>query len=249
VPPSDDSSDDELERRHASRPRVGSLGARIVVVAEAPGEYEERIGRPLVGPSGQLLDQWWARVGLGREMMRLENVVEERPPHNQINTLTKEALAGWVADLHKRLALLRDPWVIVAVGNVSLTALTGRVGITKWRGSILTTTLADGRTIKCVPTIHPAATFREPYYAKRCVKDWERIAVEAQSRENVLPIRTHITRPTLKQVEEYADAAIASGAPLSIDIETPHYMIGCVGFSYDPNVSLTVPTLDAVALC
>ena len=84
------------------------------------------------------------------------NVCKLRPPNNY--------LGAWIASTKKAITpahvLLRDKWVlpvvvegykeliaeiemvqpnmIVPMGNLALWALTGRWGITKWRGSLLT---------------------------------------------------------------------------------------------------------------
>ena len=44
----------------------GSLDAKLVLIGEAPGRHEDRIGKPFVGPAGMKLDDWWAGVGLSR---------------------------------------------------------------------------------------------------------------------------------------------------------------------------------------
>lgn len=206
---------------------------------------EEAQGRPFVGASGQKLIQWWRGVGLQRTDFYLTNVVPFRPPGNKIEAVPRLELDEWTDRLHERLAELTDPWVLVPTGNVALRALTGKSKITKHRGSIYEYIDRRQRRVKVIPTIHPAASFRMPRWEKRCVADWRRIAGDAQFRELRLPMREHLTRPTLGDIKEFvnivADARFGADKVLALDIETPGGEVVCVGFSYDPTFSLTIP--------
>ena len=136
--------------------------------------------------------------------------------------------------LHERLAKLSDPWLLVPTGNYALYALTGkgkvkwhthdgketRAGITDWRGSILEYTDLNGRQIKVVPTIHPAATFRQPDYEGVCIRDWIKIANEGTFKETRLPQRVHATQPTLLEVDAYL-GGLSAGSVVAVDIENP----------------------------
>lgn len=138
--------------------------------------------------------------------------------------------------------------------------------IGKHRGSIYEYIDRRGRAIKTIATVHPAALFRQPKWEKRCRLDWARIASDLQFRERRLPERTHIIRPVLGQIVEFTREAEAAGRPLVIDIETPKQKesvvthspktgkayknpkvewgdpeVGCIGFSFDPSFSLTIP--------
>ena len=64
----------------------GAPGARIMLVGEAPGGDEDRIGRPFVGRAGQLLDRMLASIGLDRSKVYIANCVPWRPPGNRTPT-------------------------------------------------------------------------------------------------------------------------------------------------------------------
>lgn len=278
-------------RRQAWKPQqvpgCGPMGARLVVIGEAPGYNEDREGVPFVGAAGYRQGEWWAGVGLSRAAIRIENVVEYRPPGNEIAAFGKVALEAWMEDLHARLAMLTDPWVIVPMGNYALYALTGlgsvfwhsrdgkntRPGITKWRGSILEYTDRRGRTIKVIPTLHPAATFqgREPGPEGEtwCKRDWVRIAQEVQFREVLRPEREHLIKPTWDDLKDF-EALVEKETDhtlLFLDIENPQReeriqvgetktgkpkwkkilttpYIECVGLSLYADFSITIPTND-----
>jgi uracil-DNA glycosylase family 4 len=61
----------------------GPLDSPLVVVGEAPGAEEERLGRPFVGPSGQLLQDLFSRAGLPWILCYVANVLPWRPPGNR----------------------------------------------------------------------------------------------------------------------------------------------------------------------
>lgn len=193
------------------------------------------MGLPFVGPAGFRLREWLERVGLRREAAWIDNVYQHRPSGNRIDTIDRITLEQWMSFLHERIAELEDPWVIVPLGNYALYALTGkgkvhwhlrdgreaRPGILDWRGSILEYTDRRGRVIKCIPTIHPAATFRQPSLERAGVVDWERIADELTFRELRRPVRTHHINPSLSQLAALHQSACHPGAILAIDIENP----------------------------
>ena len=62
----------------------GPLNAKIVVVGEGPGAYEEREGRPFIGPSGHLLEELLASVGINPAEVFYTNLARYRPPGNAI---------------------------------------------------------------------------------------------------------------------------------------------------------------------
>ena len=257
--------------RHGSW--VGDEGhhcdARIVLIGEAGGKEEDLTGLPFMGQSGERLKDWWAKVGLDRNDIYITNVVRRRPnAANDIDLVGKEELQAGVQSLHARLSCLADPYVIVPTGNTSLNALLGygrldtadKLKITDWRGSILSTVLGQ-RSVKTIPTIHPAATFRQPILQKFCIADWSRIAKDSFFKELNLPERTYIIDPEPEQIERFINGAEVGyndlyelGVPpaLVFDVENSLTKRGnqllfkeltCVGFCYDPKFSLTISTL------
>lgn len=218
--------------RVAHVPSWGSTSAKLVLIGEAPGRWEHERGEPFVGPSGQLLKQWWDAVGLTRDAFYITNVLDYQP--RVIDAVPRDEMEEAIRALHARLAALDDPWLIVPTGNYALYALTGkgkvawhqrdgrhlRPGIASWRGSILEYVDQRGRRIKVIPTVHPAATFRTPAYAKSCRADWARIASDVGFRDLRLPVREHAIRPTCDEVEQFVHHALGA-EQLAVDIETP----------------------------
>lgn len=158
---------DGLDIRRGARNFVfadGDPKARVMILGEAPGEEEDRQGRPFVGRAGQLLDQMFAAIGLSRQAVDAEralyitNVLPWRPPGNRRPEQAEiDAMLPFVA----RHVELAAPDVLVLMGNTPCQAALGRQGILRLRGQW---TQAFGRPV--LPMTHPAYVLRNPI-AKR----------------------------------------------------------------------------------
>ena len=143
-------------------PDEGSGRERIIIIGEAPGAEEVAKLRPFIGASGQMLTRLVEGAGLRRQDCYWTNVFPFRPFNNKIETVDRRLLAPWIDALHQRIAGLDDPWVLVPTGNTALRALIGQTGISKHRGSIYGYRDQRGRTLKVIPTLHPAYLPRQP---------------------------------------------------------------------------------------
>lgn len=141
---------------------------KVIFIGEAPGEEEDRQGRPFVGRSGQLLDKMIEFMGLTREQVYITNIVKVRPDSNR--TPTDEEIQSWRPLLISELEHL-SAWKvpIVTLGACATKALLGQdARITQVRGSIHRVDLT-GTKYKVMPTFHPSYLLRNPS-AKEIVK-------------------------------------------------------------------------------
>lgn len=136
----------------------GNPKARVLILGEAPGDEEDRQGRPFVGRAGQLLDRMFAAIGLARDAVDSEralyitNVLNWRPPGNRDPSPEEIALA--LPFLRRHIELV-DPDLIVLMGNSACQAALGRRGILRLRGTWVE---AFGRP--ALPMTHPAYLLR-----------------------------------------------------------------------------------------
>jgi DNA polymerase len=143
----------------------GIFGAPILVLGEAPGRDEDRIGRPFVGRAGQLLDKMLAAIGHSRfeddlAPAYISNSIFWRPPGNR--TPTKIEIAICLPFVQKLLQLAA-PKVIILVGNTpTQTLFEGTPGITRARGNWKTYIQPDGTEVPAMPMFHPAFLLRQP---------------------------------------------------------------------------------------
>lgn len=136
----------------------GVPGARVMIVGEAPGRDEDRVGRPFVGRAGQLLDRMLASINMGRTAenapVYITNVLPWRPPQNRDPSAEEIAMMRPFLTRHIELAA---PEVIVIMGNISAQALLGKRGITRLRGQ-----WTEAQGLPALPTFHPAYLLRNP---------------------------------------------------------------------------------------
>jgi uracil-DNA glycosylase len=71
------------EKATNSVPGEGDINARIAFVGEAPGETEDKTGRPFVGRAGKLLEKGLEKLGMGRFDVWIGNIIKHRPPDNR----------------------------------------------------------------------------------------------------------------------------------------------------------------------
>ncbi|MBA4791001.1 MAG: uracil-DNA glycosylase [Rhizobiales bacterium] len=157
----------------------GNPQARVMLVGEAPGRDEDAQGLPFVGRSGRLLDLMLAAIGLDRTSAYIANVIPWRPPGNRTPTPQETAIC---LPFIRRQVELADPDILICLGNPSAQTLLGVTeGITKTRGRFFPYDTGT-RTIKAMPTFHPAYLLRTPL-GKRLV--WrDLLEVEAALQAN-----------------------------------------------------------------
>lgn len=142
-----------LARAALLNPRMGPEGpddAPLYVLGEAPGEQEDKLGRPFVGASGQLLRSELAVPA------RIWNVLRCRPPANRTPEQVEiECCRPYIA---ADIAKVR-PVVLLAVGAVALRWISGEANISLWHGRYWPVTLR-GHRCWCWAVLHPAYILR-----------------------------------------------------------------------------------------
>ncbi|MHA1286872.1 MAG: uracil-DNA glycosylase family protein, partial [Candidatus Thorarchaeota archaeon] len=151
-------------------PPSGNKDAKLAGVGEQPGmeEIRSRPPKPFVGPAGRGLEECLQMTKIVRRDLYLTNVIKDldAPLKHYIDlgtrgnpTIHPEGYQ-YIQELAEELKSLNLN-AVIAFGNIALLALTNRVGITKWRGSVLESTIVPG--LKVIPTFHPA-TFIPPKF-------------------------------------------------------------------------------------
>ncbi len=149
---------------------AGDPAARIMMVGEAPGADEDRIGEPFVGRSGQLLDRMLGAIGLDRSSVYIANVIPWRPPGNRTPTPQEQAACE---PFVRRQIELADPDILVCLGGPSAQTLLGiKDGILKARGR-WTEYDTGSRRIRAFATLHPAYLLRQPGQKKLAWRDFK----------------------------------------------------------------------------
>jgi DNA polymerase len=140
----------------------GSESAQIVFVGEQPGDREDLVGKPFVGPAGRVFDEGLAAAGIDRRLTYVTNAVKhfkweargKRRIHQRPNAAELAACRPW---LDAELEAI-SPKVLVVLGATAAQALLGRqFRVTKERGRPVESDLAP----HVLATVHPSSILRQ----------------------------------------------------------------------------------------
>jgi len=241
-------------------PPSGDLNAKLAIVGEQPGFHEVRARppRPFIGPAGRGLDECLTMAKIPRHELYLTNVIKDldKPLNAYINfnyrkgdwSLSDEALE-YINELRDELKRLKNLNCVVATGNVPLVALCSRLGISKWRGSVLESTLIPN--LKVIPTFHPA-TFIPPKFnfinKPLITEDLLRAKHESEFPE-IRRIGRNITiKPSFQQSIDTLNHCYnvgLRGQTIDIDIEVINGELDCISFAWEPTSSICIPFRDS----
>lgn len=156
----------------------GNPKAKIMLVGEAPGADEDRLGKPFVGVSGQLLDKILACIGLDRhaevaeDSIYISNILNWRPPGNRTPTPQEMEIAK--PFIEKHIALINPDYLIFCGGVAAQTLLHTKDSISRLRGKkheFSPQTLDLEKPIIAIATYHPAYLLRTPSQKSKVWQD------------------------------------------------------------------------------
>ncbi|MDB5408605.1 MAG: uracil-DNA glycosylase [Rhodospirillales bacterium] len=155
----------------------GNPGARLMLIGEAPGAEEDRLGKPFVGRSGQLLDRMLATIGIDRSSAYITNVLFWRPPGNR--KPTPGEIAACLPFVLRHIALVR-PAIVMLCGGTATSALLGvSEGITRLRGRWFDLAVPGlEQPVPTIATYHPSYLLRSPERKREAWRDL--LAVQAR---------------------------------------------------------------------
>jgi len=147
-------------------PGEGDPHAAVMFIGEAPGQREDALGRPFVGPAGQFLNELLAAAGLDRSTVYIANVVKHRPPANR-DPLPEEitACAGY---LDRQITAI-NPKVIVTLGRYSMARFFPDAKISRIHGQAK---VIKGRVVLAM--YHPAAALHQLTLKQTLIDDFTR---------------------------------------------------------------------------
>ena len=141
----------------------------IMLIGEAPGRDEDRIGKPFVGRAGQLLDKMLASHRAGSRTQRLHYQCDQLAPARQSRSHAGRSRA--CLPFLRRHIELADPQLIILLGAVAARHVVGvSDGIMKLRGRWLEYRVGSSM-VPLMPTLHPAYLLRQPAHKKLAWRD------------------------------------------------------------------------------
>lgn len=221
----------------------GNRNAKLAIVAEQPGlqEIQASPPRPLIGPAGRGFDECLLLTKTPRHELYLTNVIKDldAPLKHYISissqgksTVHPEGMQ-YIQELAEELTHL-NPNCILALGNIALFALTNRIGITKWHGSVLESTIAPG--LKVIPTFHPA-TFIPPKF---------NFINKPLICEDLTKAKHESEFPEIRRQERYIIIGPSFGH--SIDVLNHCYEVGCRGQTIALDIEVINGEVDCISL-
>lgn len=236
-------------------PGFGNPKAKLLICGEAPGYEEDQQERPFVGPSGEFLfDEILKELNVERSEVWTTNVYKFRPPNNQLRLISQVCNPDEQIDKLWREINEINPNCILALGGHAFKILSGREGISKWRGSIITT--HDGN-YKLVGTIHPANIVRSqgdkkavgdykyyPYIWKFIFKqDAAKAVDQAKCKESTSPqryvkvIRDSMELSRVIQANKHLKR-------MASDIESINHIPVCMSLAWSKHEAYVVPLFN-----
>ena len=154
----------------------GNPRANIMFIGEAPGEIEDKTGKPFKGEAGKLLDKMLHAIQLNRENVYLTNIIFWRPPGNR--KPTEEEISACLPFVKKHINLI-NPKILVLVGATAASAILNiQTGITQIRGKWRNIETKDIKSLKSIAIFHPAFLLRQPSRKREAWEDLKKIKIE-----------------------------------------------------------------------
>jgi DNA polymerase len=165
----------------------GNQTASLMLIGEAPGAEEDRLGKPFVGRSGQLLDRMLASIGVDRTRACITNILYWRPPGNR--KPTPGEIESCLPFVQRHIALVR-PKLLMLCGGTATSALLGLSdGITRLRGRWFALAVPGlDPPVETLATYHPSYLLRSPERKREAWRDL--IALQAKLEKLANPLES-----------------------------------------------------------
>ena len=233
-------------------PGMGPIGAKLLILGEAPSYAEIAVGKPFVGPSGKELDRLLQDAEIHRNSCWITNVCKyEVPPNGPGKKIPFSVRAKSVGiNIEEELRALQEeitqirPNCILALGGTALWALSGKTKIGAFRGSIM---FGMGR--KFIPTYHPAhllhqatgGEFKGYWNRQVMIFDFKRALLQSRFPDVTLPQRRLEICKNSYDLARFRDT-YKNKTRMAVDIEANGTCIPvCMGLSFAPGHGMTVP--------
>ena len=150
----------------------GNIDSPIMLIGEAPGEIEDKVGNPFKGESGELLDKMLIAINIKRQNIYTSYAINFRPPDDRKPTSTE--IKRYSVFLKEHISII-NPKIIVLMGSSAMEAVTGiSEKITNERGHWKEVILKN-KTFPLMITFNPSYLIRFPENKKHSWEDLKKI--------------------------------------------------------------------------
>jgi DNA polymerase len=143
----------------------GNPQADLMLIGEAPGAEEDKLGEPFVGRSGQLLTKILQAIEFERDQIYIANILKHRPPDNRNPTADERERS--LPYLVKQIEII-NPKLILCLGKISAETLLGIKSTMKDMRGVFHN---FGNNYELLVTYHPAALLRNPNWKRDTWED------------------------------------------------------------------------------
>ena len=154
----------------------GDISSRIMIVAQAPGESEDKEGRMFIGPSGKVLDELFEHAGIGREDIYMTNLIKCKLP--KYRKPKRDEIESCSPYLDREIDIIQ-PDIIVTLGYFATSYILGKhlIDIPRDFKQVYGRTFftESGRII--LPLRHPAALLYNPELKESMMEDYRKIGI------------------------------------------------------------------------
>lgn len=151
---------------------AGPFDTTVMFIGEAPGQEEDKQGKPFVGRAGEVLTESLANIGLKREDIYITNILKCRPPENR-DPRTQE-IQQCLSYLLEQINLV-NPEIITTLGKVSTRVILKRRNIRIKRISNVRGEIFQLKDHVVLPTYHPAAALYNPALKEKIEADFKKL--------------------------------------------------------------------------
>lgn len=150
----------------------GNIDSPIMLIGEAPGEIEDKVGNPFKGESGELLDKMLIAINIKRQNTYTSYAINFRPPEDR--KPTSPEIKRYSNFLKEHISII-DPKIIILMGSTAMEAVTGineKISSErgKWKEIIL-----NNNTYPLMITFNPSYLIRYPDNKKYSWEDLKKI--------------------------------------------------------------------------
>lgn len=157
-------------------PGEGNPDTDILFIGEAPGFFEDQIGRPFVGNAGKLLDKMLGSINLSRDDIFITNIIKHRPPENR--DPSPEEIKIYTPFLKRQIHII-EPKIIATLGRFSMNLFLPDMKISGAHGH----SFQIGKYL-IFPLYHPAAALRAGKILNELEQDFQKLKTVLSNHQN-----------------------------------------------------------------
>lgn len=222
--------------------------SRIAIVTDYPSHADIKEGRAFSDAAGTILSVCLNQNGITMSDCSIIYVIPEAQTQGTVHAVWSPkgftTLGNQYIETLKHNLVKVNANVVLALGELSLQALTYCRSVTKWRGSILSSSIKIDQ--KIIPAYHPRECIQMYIWRYFLAADCKKLSKEVYSPTIVLPARNLRIEPSFTEAMAWMmSIKLQSIAKIAVDIECikgrPEVGITCISLAKSPIDCMSIP--------